>query len=774
MNLAILLGEDYVSDLVERMKSSLSRVDGEVRINALEDDVEIIRDAQGVPHVYAKNLHDVFLAQGYVIAQDRLWQMEMIRRSTSGTLSEIFGESTLKSDIYYRNLGFNRIAEKLMQNADYKQDHIAMVSAYNKGINEYISKHTDSLPIGYQLLQFNPDEFTIKDSILSALAISSGLTGTHFYKFLRLQLIEKVGQKKALSLFPTNMTPSFAAQIEYEYLMSIENSKGSNNWVVSGEKSASGKPILANDPHLMVTIPGIWYQNHLNTPKLNVIGFSIPGLPGITIGHNDHIGWGCTNSFADVQDLYIEKVNPDNPDQYLSGDAWQDFNIVEETVKIRGKDLLKKTFKISKHGPILESFFVGAKKLDYLPIDKRYTLGYKSIEYDCDITELFAAIFHLNQAKNWASFKEAIKHWVLPSQNIVYADVDGNIGFYVSGKIPIRKKGMGVAPVPGWTDEYEWEGYIPFEEMPHSLNPGANFIATANNKIVPEDYPYLITNFYSFPDRVNRITELLLDKQKLDAEDFKRIQQDIYSKRAKEICEYFTKITPDNELQKKAIELLKNWNYKLRSDSAAVLIYQAWRRKFLEVLLKDKLDDELYIMFMPSVADPLYYLKYPSAWMYPGESNKNTTNRDNMMRSSLQQALEDMIAKHGENMEKWRWGLEHIITFVNMISGLHPDLAMVNRGPFELPGGTSTVNSLWRNQLDNFNCLGGVSFRMILDFSDLSKSIAIAPPGQSEHPLSPHYSDMIEPWVKGEYHQMLFKREDIKREKKSTLKLKSK
>ncbi|MHA2023838.1 MAG: penicillin acylase family protein [Candidatus Thorarchaeota archaeon] len=763
-----------MSDLLERMRASLSRVEGDFRIDALEEDVEVIRDAQGVPHIYAKNLHDLFLAQGYVIAQDRLWQMEMIRRTTSGTLSEIFGESTLKSDIFYRNLGLNRIAEKLAQNADYKQDHIAMVSAYNLGINEYISENKDSLPIGYQVFQFGPHEFTIKDSILSALMISFGLTSTHFYKFLRLNLIEKLGQKTALSLFPVNMTPSFAAQMEYEYLMFIENSNGSNNWVVSGEKSASGKPLLANDPHLMVTIPGIWYQNHLNAPKLNVIGFSIPGLPGITIGHNDHIGWGCTNSFADVQDLYIEKVNHDNPNQYLSGDVWQDFKIVEETVKIRGKEPLKKTFKISKHGPILESLFVGTKKLDYLPIDKSYKLGYKSIENEFDITELFAAIFHLNKAKNWISFKEAIRHWILPSQNIVYADIDGNIGFYVSGKVPIRKKGMGVAPVPGWTNEYEWDDYIPFEEMPHSLNPGANFIATANNKIVPGDYPYLITNFYSFPDRVNRITELLLDKQKLDVEDFKRIQQDIYSQRAKEICEYFTKITPDNELQKKAIELLETWDFQMSSDSAAALIYHVWVRKFLEVLLKDKLDNELYIMFIPSAADPLYYLKYPSTWMYPGESDKITTNRDNILRSSLQQALEDITAKHGGNIENWRWGLEHLITFVNMLSGLHPDLSMLNRGPFELPGDTFTVNSLWRNSLDNYNCVGGVSFRMVLDFSDLSKSVAIAPPGQSEHPMSTHYSDMIEPWMKGKYHQMLFRREDIKRERKAIMNLKSK
>jgi penicillin amidase len=273
---------------------------------------------------------------------------------------------------------------------------------------------------------------------------------------------------------------------------------------------------------------------------------------------------------------------------------------------------------------------------------------------------------------------------------------------------------------------------------------------------------------------VNRITELLLDKQKLDVEDFKRIQQDIYSQRAKEICEYFTKITPDNELQKKAIELLETWDFQISSDSAAALIYHVWVKKFLEVLLKDKLDNELFIMFIPTVADPLYYLKYPSKWMYPGESNKSTTNRDNILRNSFQQALEDITAKHGRNIENWRWGQEHRITLVNMLSRLHPDLSMLNRGPFELPGDTSTVNSLWKNSLDDYNCEGGVSFRMILDFSNLSKSVAIAPPGQSEHPMSPHYADIIEPWMKGEYHQMLFKKEDIKQIRKETLILKSK
>ncbi len=758
-----------MSDLLERMKSSLPTVEGEVRIDGLEQDVEIIRDAQGVPHIYAKNLNDLFLAQGYTTAQDRLWQMEMIRRSTSGTLSEIFGEPMLKSDIFYRNLGFHRIAEKLAQQVDHKDDHIAMVSAYNSGINEFISAKGDSLPIGYQVLQFSPDEFTIRDSILSVLSISFALTGTHFFKFLRLQLIEKLGKKAALALFPVSRTPSFAAQMEYDYFSLIENTIGSNNWVVSGEKTVGGKPLLANDPHLMITLPGIWYQNHLNAPNLSVVGFSILGIPGITIGHNDQIGWGCTNSFADVQDLYIERLNPDNPDQYLSGDEWQDFKTVEETIKIRGKDALKKDFKISEHGPILESFFVGSKKLDYLPIDKSYKLGYKSIENELDITELFAAVLHLNKAKSWTDFKEAIRHWTLPSQNIVYADVDGNIGFYVSGRVPIRKKGTGVVPVPGWTDEYEWDGYIPFEEMPYSLNPGANLIATANNKIVPEDYPYPITNFYCSPDRVDRITELLLEKQKLDSEDFKRIQNDIYSQRARDICGYLTRIDPDNELQEKAIAILKNWRFQVSADSAAALIYHVWIRKFLEALLKDRLGDELYIIFMLAAANPLYYLKYPSAWMYPGESNKNTTNRDNMLKSCLQEALEDIVAKHGRNIDNWRWGLEHHITFVNSLSALHPDLNMLNRGPFELPGDLFTVNSFGVNTLDDYRCVGGVSFRMILDFGDLGNSAAIAPPGQSENPMSEHYSDMIQPWVKGEYHQMLFERNDIERERKATL-----
>jgi len=767
-------GESVVSDLLERTKATLPKVNGEVIIDNLEEDVEVVRDTLGVPHIYAKNLHDLFLAQGYVSAQDRLWQMEMIRRSTSGTLSEVLGESTLKSDLFYRNLGFNRIADRLASQINQNDsDHIAMLSAYNSGINEYISINRETLPIGYQLLQFSPEKFTIHDSVLSLLAISFGLTATHFFKFLRLNLIENLGNKGALSLFPIDRTPSFAGQMEYDYLTFHERSIGSNNWVVSGEKTVSGKPLLANDPHLMLTIPGIWYQSHLSAPEINVVGFSIPGTPGITIGHNGHIGWGCTNSNADVQDLYIEKVHPENSHQYQSDDGWTDFEMVEELVEIRGKESLKKEYLMSKHGPILESLFVGYGGIDFLPIDRSYKLGYKSIENEFDVLEMFAAILHLNKAKNWNDFKEALRHWKLPSQNIVYADVEGNIGYYMSGKVPIRKKGAGIVPVPGWNKEYEWEGYIPFEEMPQSFNPGAHFIATANNKVVSPDYPYLITNFFSSSYRANRITDLLLEKQKLSADDFKRIQLDIFSQRAKDICEYLTEITPKNNRQKYAIEILKRWDHQFTVHSSAALIYQVWVRKFLETLLKEKLGHELFVLYMIGVADALFFLKHPSRWLYPGESEKNITNRDIMLENSLQQALEDITAKHGENMDSWKWGMEHRITYVHPLSAIHPDLQVLNRGPYELPGENFTVNSLIVTPLDAYKCVAGVSCRMILDFNDLGNSVAVAPPGQSGHPMSEHYSDMIEPWAKGEYHKMLFAREDIEREKKATLSLRT-
>ncbi len=770
-------GENTVSDILERVRASLPQVSGEVALGGLEQDVEVIRDKQGVPHIYAKNHGDLFMAQGFVMAQDRLWQMELIRRSTNGTLSEVFGESTLGSDVFYRNLGFNRLAEKVPAQAGGRnsEDHIAMLDAYNAGINEYISLNLERLPIGFQLLQFKPENFTTRDALLSVLAVAFGLTDTNFYKLLRLDLIEKLGHKAARSLYPVDGTPSYAGQTEYDYLAHHEGTAGSNNWVVSGRKSVSGKPLLANDPHLMVTIPGLWYQNHLSAPDLSVAGFSLPGLPGVIIGHNEHIGWGCTNSCADVQDLYIERINPENPAQYRYGERWVDFEVLKETIEVKGGDPLEKEYLWSKHGPILESLFIGGLGgISYLPIARKYGIAYKSIENELDVSELFAAILLLNKARNWNDFKEAVKHWTIASQNIVYADVDGNIGYYMSGKVPIRKRGEGVVPVPGWTDEYEWAGFIPFDEMPQSFNPGAEFIVTANNRVVAPDYPYLISHHYVDPSRAERITELLQETPKLGVEDFKRNQQDVFSRRAKDICEYLVKVTPANEQQREAIEILKNWDHQLRAESSAALIYQVWTRKFLEVLLHDRLGHTLYVQFMIAGQDILHLLKHPSAWPSSEESELSTKFRESMLRDSLQLAVDEITAKHGNDLGSWRWGSEHHITFRHPLSALHPDLKMLNRGPFELPGDNFTVNALWRMSLDSFRCVGGASFRMILDFNDLGKSVAIAPPGQSGHPMSEHYSDRIDPWVKGEYHQMLFARGDVEREKKTTLVLRCK
>lgn len=762
-----------MSDLLERAKSTLPQTEGELNVLGLENDVEVIRDGYGIPHIYAENLLDLFLANGYVTAQDRLWQMELTRRSAGGTMSEIFGEAMLKSDLFYRNIGLNRTAERLAQRAgeEHKGEHIEILGAYCAGINEYISHNRDTLPLGFHLLQFSPEEFTIRDNILFLLAVSFGLTATSFVKLVRLKLIEKLGEEAASLLFPVGRMPSFAAQSEYGLGLLQGNSGGSNNWVVSGEKSITGKPLLANDPHLFLTIPGIWYETHLCAPDLNAVGFSIPGIPGITIGHNESIGWGYTNSCADVQDIYIEKANPENPEEYLNNDRWINFDTVEEEIEIRGKEPLIKEFQLSNHGPILESFPMGFGGIGFFPIEDKFKLAYKSIEHDVDVVETFAAVSLLNRAQNWVEFKKALEHWVVPSQNVVYADIEGNVGYLMSGRVPIRKRGQGVVPVPGWKQEYEWEEYIPFEEMPCSFNPKTNFIATANNKVIPPDYPYLISHFFSYPDRFQRISELLLEKHKLSLDDFKRIQLDLFSRRAREISQYLIKVPPQNERQSEAIEVLKRWDYRMEVDSSAALIYYVWSRKSLQILLKERLGNELYTLFMMGSANLLYFLKYPFRWLYAGTSQSNLTNRNKLLSDSLELALEELSEKHGSNIEKWKWGLEHHITFTHPLSRIHPDLQSLNRGPIELPGDRFTVNLFPATPISGYRCLGGVSCRMILDFSDLRNSIAVAPPGQSGHPLSQHYADMIDPWVRGEHHPMLFARADVEKEKKATLTL---
>jgi penicillin amidase len=537
-------------------------VDGEIRITGLNGKVEIYRESFGIPHIYADTHHDLFFAQGYVHAQDRFWQMDFWRHQGAGRLSELLGNPMVETDKFLRTLGWERVAKQEL--ALLGSDEIYILEAYSKGVNAYIQEKTGTeLSLEYAFLPilnagYEPKPWTPLNSLTWGKAMAWDLRANLGTEVDRAELLKDITADQLEFIYPpypqdhpvivsdfplagspsdssinstrnqpVNVNPLSAInpllqsiQSRIEDLDNITGggfeSIGSNSWAISGALTDTGKPYLANDPHLGSQMPSIWYEVGLHCREktvecqLDVAGFSFAGVPGIVIGHNDRIAWGFTNVGPDVMDLYIEKINPDNPTQYEIQGEWVEMEIITETIQVAGKDPIEHVVYLTQHGPIIGSVY-GLEEFaenTTLPVPENYALALRwtALEPSC----VFCAIWDFSLAQNWQEFREATKEFAVPSQNLLYADVDGNIAYQMPGWIPIRAAGHdGMLPVPGWTGEYEWQGYIPFEELPYTLNPSEGYIVTANNAVVGSDYPYLITAEWNRGFRAQRIVDLM-------------------------------------------------------------------------------------------------------------------------------------------------------------------------------------------------------------------------------------------------------------------------
>jgi penicillin amidase len=787
--------ECVLEEVIQNIRNLASRVlattSGTVEIKNLKGAVTVIRDKWGVPHIYADHIGDLFFAQGYIHAQDRLWQMELFRRLASGTLSETLGEATLDLDVYMRTIGLKRAAkaeaEHFLETAD--EQTRAIVKSYTDGVNEYIESHRDSLPLEFSILSIQPLNWSIIDTMLIGKYMGWMLGGNWDSELLRVDLNKKLGEKMARELLPfcpTETSTIIPSDGHYQELASSLLSKlrkveqvtkpdksglGSNNWVVDGHKSVTGKPLLANDPHLGIQMPSIWYEIHLIGPRINVIGASLAGTPGVIIGHNEHIAWGMTNVGPDVQDLYVEKINPENPHQYLYKEKWEDMQVVKEEFVVKGKETpIVRQVCITRHGPIVD-FWVLEMQTPVMKRELKEAFALKWSGYQP--SQIFQAVIKLDRARNWEEFREALKLWGPPSQNFVYADIDGNIGYQMAhGLVPIRSKGQGLVPVPGWTGEYEWEGFIPFEELPSALNPPTHFIVTANQKIVSDDYPHFISHEWAPAYRARRITQLLTASERLSIEDFMRIQADVLSLHAQELLPHLVNLQPQNERQKEALNCLKDWDLQLSGSSVAALIFEVWYDKLLQNILKEKLGNDLLKHYLQNGFHILairQILQYPTAFWFGEGLGSNLEKRDSIVQLSLEQALEEISSKLGADVSQWRWGRFHTATFAHILGARQPLDKFLNFGPIETGGDGNTVNQGGFNRNIGFNQLGVPSYRQIVDLGDFSKSVSMHTTGQSGQPSSKHYSDFVELWRKTKYHPMLFKREDIEKEEESRL-----
>ena len=811
------------------IRSTFPQTRGTVVAKGLQAPVQVLRDRYGVPHIRASSMHDLYFAQGYVTAQDRFWQMEFWRRIGSGRLSELFGKKTLGADIFLRTVGFRRAAEQ-----DYERmapETRGILLAYADGVNAYVANRKPrQLGLEFALLRLRGVPVKIEPwepvNTLTWLKIMALDLGANMRKELyTVDLIRSVGIEKtrdflgpyrydampvivADSELPSSLLRKPAYQLSpypdptAEQLAALPGVStrlvgnfdpaaslslgagpgiGSNNWVIAGSHTATGKPILANDPHLGIQMPSIWYEVDLycSSPEaqpgkaaggpFHVRGFSFPGAPGVIVGHNDRIAWGVTNANPDVQQLYIEHINPENPNQCEVDGKWVDMEIHVEKIAVHGEDdPIVLRVRETRHGPIItdEGALAGYQGFGINPhgaFPTNLTLSAMALKWTALMkNKTFESVVLLDQARNFKEFRAALRSWDIPAQNFVYADVDGNIGYQMPGLVPIRKKGDGSLPSPGWIGDYDWEGFIPFDDLPWSYNPAKGYIASANNPVTTPSYRYFISGDFDHGYRARRIVDMIEGAAgKITVSDVQAMQGDTFNIMAREIIPYLRPLSLRGAAQT-ARDILLGWDGRMDEHSAGAAVYAFFWQALLERVFKEE--------FARSLWDPetalddnsrqvnaiSAMLKDPHHPMWGDPTAPDTRrSREDVLSLALEKGVARGTKAQGPDIRKWRWGKMHTAVFSNLTfgkSGIPLIERIFNRGPVPVAGGFQQVFCTDWKASDPFAVANVSSMRQVLDLSDLSRSLTIHTTGQSGHPGNRHYDDMIDSWKNVRYH----------------------
>ncbi len=773
------------------VRRSWPEVGGTIKANGLQSPVQIVRDQWGVPNIYAQNEHDLFYAQGYVHAQDRLVQMDVLRRLSNGTMSEAFGQGTAGVDYFMRTLGLERSAKALWANMD--AENRAILQAYSDGINAYVNSHRDRLPVDLAIMGVGFRAWTPVDTLTFGNATAFWMSSNYRMELLRAQIIASLGKdvaEKALPSYDKNM-PLVIPDATDLYTVTGKSSfnglqnlydrgqrAGSNGWVVASSHTTTNGAILANDTHLGSTMPSSWYENGLHGGRFDVVGYSFPGVPLVLVGHNQHIAWGETTLFIDNMDFYIEKLDdPETPTRYLYKDQWYDLQIIHDTYLVRGAKPVDIDILMTRHGPLLNAAMeaVSGVQQSEQPMALRWTLA--------EGNGLFQSLVKLNLAGNWQEFHAALSEWDLPCLNFVYADTAGNIGYHTAGRVPIRAAGhQGTVPVPGWTGEYEWRGFVPADAMLATLNPKAGYVVTANNKVT-DDTPYPLAYDWMPGFRAKRIGNLLSSKDRFSIADMQQIQADTYSLPAEAMRPYLLAIRPANSEQSQALELLKDWDLRLETDRTGASIYETWTLYTMRHLMTDLLGTNIggwylsgnYETQMAQAMPVLVNLMGDSAntaWDDPNTPVKET--RDDVLQQSLTEALAWLKQNYGANPQGWTWGRLHTVSFEHNAfgkSGIPIMMRIFNSSVIPARGDQFTVSAADYNWAQPFAMVQGVAQRMILDMSNLDNSLSVVSTGQSEQVFHPHREDQMAMWQNMQYRPMPFTREAVNKYAKTTLTL---
>ncbi|SDX36793.1 penicillin acylase family protein [Salimicrobium album] len=736
------------------IQRTLPDTEGELKLEALSSEVTVLRDEEGVPHIEADSVEDLYMAQGYVQAQDRLLQMELSRRQASGELSELIGSSTVEQDKFFRALGLRRAAEASLK--EYSKEGKAALEAFASGVNAYIDKADaeNRLPPAFTLLQAKPEKWTPVDSLTIGKFMAHDLGGHWERQAFQYYAMNNFSEEKAsevMAHYPENK-PAVLDDVNLDIAGDFTEAvmpnpfNGSNNWVVSGERTESGKPLLADDPHLGIASPSIWYQMKLSAPSHNVSGVIFAGVPGIILGHNDDVAWGVTNVGPDVQQLYVEKRNPENREQFLFEGKWEDAVVHQEPIKVSGGETIEYEVVETRNGPIINEFAEGAGEGEALSM--RWTAHDPSKELE--------AILNINQASNWEEFEKGLEDFHTPAQNFVFASSNGTIAYKANGKIPVYDNPDDAGlPLRGWKEEDQWKGFIPFDELPTVVNPDRGWIATANNKITTEEYPYHITNNWAQPYRYERIAEMLEEDDAVTVEDVKKMQMDVKNLQAEEFVPFFVEEMNENNLraeEEEALELLKEWNYEDNKEAPQPLLFHHWLNE-IEDRLYASIPDDIDSLFhgKAQTTDEIFRMEREgkeSAWMEEaGGSGEVITQA---FRDSFNKLQED----YGKNPEEWAWGDYHQVEFTHPLSNIaFLDKFYNRKEPLPVSGSRVTVRAAGYN--GNGKVDHGASWRFILDTDEMDKGYHIVGPGQSERFNSKWYHNQYSDWVDGDYHGTL-------------------
>ncbi len=793
------------------VQAALPQVDGTIHLAGLTNPVNVSYDSLGVPHIAASNLPDLLFAQGYITAQDRLWQMDMTRRFASGELSAVLGPEYIKIDREQRILGLRQVAERSVANMPAPQK--AQFEAYAAGVNAYIAQHQKTLPLEFRFLTYFPHVWTVEDSALVGLSMTQFLNhGYYKEKLLKEKVLPKLGPELTADLFvnsswrdhppgaegasieneiPSQTTPDEEEQPaprrgkKSSRVTSEENKKqvprlaslarddknnrkvdgvpkctllqnapdrdfygallqpqaaddrllpGSNNWVVSGAHTASGKPLLSNDMHLDLRIPNVWYEAHLMAGDFDVAGVTLPGVPFVIVGHNRYIAWGFTNLGPNVEDVYLELFN--DKGEYLTPQGWVAPQHRKEIIQVKGEREVNLDILTTRHGPIITELVPGEKR----PVALKWVI------YDPSVSN--TVFFDVNSAKNWQEFRAAFSHFGAPGQNVVYADVDGHIGYQATGTIPIRASGDGTVPVPGDDDSHEWTGYVAFDQLPSVYDPPSGVIATANGRIAPDSYPYALSFEWMAPYRTERIYKLLNARKKFTPADMLAIQTDIVSEFDRYCAERFVYAidhTPKaSPRAKQAADLMRNWDGTMTTDSAAPSIAYFSRKKLQELLLQPKIGDEWkdYRWWMSTVWLENVLAHQPERWL-----PSDYANYDELLTAAVQAAVDD--AETPRALALWKWGRVHRVDIQHPFWSHFPILKK-GAGPGSLPlsGDGQTVKQVSTHF--------GPSERLTVDFSDLDNSTLDIVNGQSGNIFDEHYNDQWNAYYSGRTFQFPF------------------